>query len=231
MIKNFLNNLYRNAVNLNHDNIINLFDYKSDAFFLDLGCDTGSFSLKIADKIRTKNIFGVEIVPERIVVAQDRGIQVKNFDLNQKFSFPDNHFDAIHANQVIEHLIDSDNFLSEIHRVLKPGGYAVISTENLSSWCNIFASIMGWQVFSLTNFSTKALSIGNPFSLHRGKKVEYSSWNHVRIYNVFGLKEYFEVFGFKVEKIVGAGYFPLPSILGKIDPVHSHFISFKIRKI
>ncbi|MFZ5392121.1 MAG: class I SAM-dependent methyltransferase [Patescibacteria group bacterium] len=230
MLKTTLNNLYKSAVELNHQNIVDLFDYDENAILLDLGCDNGLFTQKIANKIGTKNTYGVEIVPERIKAAQKKGIQVKNFNLNQNFSFPDKYFHAIHANQVIEHLTNSDNFLSEIHRILKPGGYAVISTENQSSWCNIFASIMGWQIFSLTNFSGKALSIGNPLALHRGKKVEYSSWNHVRIYSIFGLKEYFETYGFKVEKIVGAGYFPLPSIFGKIDPIHSHFITFKIRK-
>ena len=30
---------------------------------------------------------------------------------------------------------------TELYRILKPGGYMIISTENASSWCNIFASI------------------------------------------------------------------------------------------
>ncbi len=230
MLKKFLNKLYRDAVDLNHKNIIDLFTVMPQAQLLDLGCDDGVFSRKIAAKIKTNSITGVEIVPSRIELAKKNGLEIVSFDLNQHFTFPDNHFDVIHANQVIEHLTDSDNFLQEIYRVLKPGGYAVISTENLSSWCNIFASLMGWQVFSLTNFSHKALSIGNPFSLHRGQPVDFASWNHVRIYNIFGLKEYFTIFGFKVEKIAGSGYFPLPAIFGKIDYIHSHFITFKIRK-
>jgi len=231
MIKKYLKNLYINAVDLNHENIFSLLEKKENVKFLDLGCDDGLLSLKIANKIGSKNIYGVEIVDERIKKAEDSGLIVKKFDLNNKFDFEDNFFDVVHANQVIEHLYNSDNFISEIYRILKPSGYAIISTENASSWCNIFASIMGWQIFSLTNISNKRQGIGNPFSLHRDDISNLESWNHIRIYNIRGLKEYFEIFGFRVDKIKGAGYFPLPPNFGNIDKIHSHFVAFKIRKI
>lgn len=52
---------------------------------------------------------------------------------------------------MIEHVSNVDLFVSEVFRVLKKGGHAVISTENGSSWHNVFAAAMGWQIFSLTN--------------------------------------------------------------------------------
>lgn len=226
----FLEKMYSNAVNLNYKNIFSLFEKNKKAQFLDLGCDEGSLTLKMAEEIGTKNIFGVEIVEERIQESEKKGIQVKNFDLNKRFDFENDLFDVIHANQVIEHLYDSDAFLSEIYRILKKDGYAIISTENASSWCNIFASIMGWQIFSLTNFSSKKQGIGNPFALHRGTNASLDSWNHIRIYNIRGLKEYFEAFGFTVEEIKGAGYFPFPALMGNIDKTHCHFMTFKIKK-
>jgi len=230
-MKKLLEKIYTNAVNLNYKNILGLFKINKKAQFLDLGCDDGTFTMKIAKKINTTKVYGVEIVKERIAMAQKKGIRVEKFDLNNRFHFENNFFDVIHANQVIEHLYNSDSFISEIFRILKPDGYAIISTENTSSWCNIFASIMGWQIFSLTNFSSKKQGIGNPFSLHRDGNVTLNTWNHVRIYNIHGLKEYLETFGFKVEAIRGAGYFPLPGFLGNIDKTHCHFVTFKIRKI
>jgi len=223
--------LYNQAVIYNHKNIYSLLENNKQAVFLDLGCDDGVLTMKLAHKIETNNIHGVEIVREKVKLAARRGIKVKKFDLNNKFDFRNNFFDVIHANQVIEHLYDSDNFLSEIYRILKPGGYVVISTENASSWENVFASILGWQIFSLTNFSSKKWAIGNPYSIYREVEKNLGSWKHIRIYNIRGLKEYFEAFGFKVEAIRGAGYFPLPGFLGNIDKTHCHFMTFKVRKI
>lgn len=230
MFNKYLENLYRSAVDLNNKNIFSLHEKNREAKFVDLGCDDGVITNKTANIIGIKDVFGVEIVEESIREAMNRGIQVKPFDLNGKFDFEDNSMDVINANQLIEHLHNSDNFLSEIHRILKSGGYAIISSENGSSWCNIFTSIMDWQIFSLTIFSKKKQCIGNPLSLHKKGGGYISSWNHVRIYNIRGLKEYIEAFDFTIEEVRGAGYFPLPGILGDIDKTHSHFITFKMRK-
>ncbi len=43
---------------------------------------------------------------------------------------PDNSYDTVVSFQVIEHIADDRAFLKEIHRVLKPGGKAFITTPN-----------------------------------------------------------------------------------------------------
>lgn len=230
-MKRFLEKIYAQAVDLNHRNIFDLFDKNKEAIFLDLGCDDGELTRLMAKSIGTSRMYGVEIIEERVKKSQENGVEVKNFDLNKNFDFEDGSVDVVHANQVIEHICNSDNFLSEIYRILKPGGYAVISTENGSSWCNIFASVLGWQIFSLTNFSNLKHGIGNPLALrHDGGVQSFDSWNHVRIYNIRGLKEYCEVFGFRVEEVRGAGYFPFPGFFGNLDTTHCHFMTLKIRK-
>lgn len=223
--------MFEDAVNLNHKNIISLFERNKNAKFVDLGCDDGILTKRFAEVINTKQYYGVDLVDSRLKLAKKVGVKTKKFNLNEKFNLPNSIFDVVHANQVIEHINNSDNFVTEIFRILKPGGYAIISTENASSWCNIVASIMGWQIFSLTNFSSLNASIGNPYSIHRNDQLPIDTWHHVRIYNINGLKEYFTIAGFKVEVILGAGYFPFPAGLGTIDVTHSHFITFKIRKV
>ncbi|WP_420317589.1 class I SAM-dependent methyltransferase [Ekhidna sp.] len=47
------------------------------------------------------------------------------------FPFEDNSFDTIVTFQVIEHVKDDEGFIKEIHRVLKPGGTALITTPNI----------------------------------------------------------------------------------------------------
>jgi len=190
-MRDYLQNLYIKAVNLNNENISDLLEKNNNARFLDLGCDDGNLTKILAKVIGTSSIYGVEIIDERIKIAEMNNVIVKKFDLNGRFDFSDDFFDVIQTNQVIEHLCNSDNFLSEIYRILKPGGYVIVSTENASSWCNIFASVMGWQIFSLTNFSSKKQGIGNPFALRRDNGFDLKFWKHVRVYNIKGLKEYF----------------------------------------
>jgi SAM-dependent methyltransferase len=43
-----------------------------------------------------------------------------------KIPFPDNHFDAIICNHVLEHIPDDQKAMSELYRVLKTGGWAVL---------------------------------------------------------------------------------------------------------
>jgi SAM-dependent methyltransferase len=45
----------------------------------------------------------------------------------KKFPFPDNQFDSVLTNQVLEHVFNPTEFLSEINRVLKPKGYLLLT--------------------------------------------------------------------------------------------------------
>src|SRR5690348_3878102 len=148
MIKAMLNGMYESAVALNHTHIRRLVADRQYAALCDLGCDDGSFTLEVASAARSTTVFGVEIVSTRAKLASDRGIRVVVSDLNRRLPFADAMFDLVHANQVIEHVADIDLFVSEIVRVLRPTGAAIVSTENGSSWENIAAAIMGWQIFS-----------------------------------------------------------------------------------
>ncbi|HBP51576.1 MAG: Methyltransferase type 11 [Candidatus Woesebacteria bacterium GW2011_GWE1_45_18] len=232
LVKNYLFSLIKNSYLQNDKNIRSFMDKNDEASVVDLGCDDGIRTKKMGLFIGTKKLFGVEVVKKRLHLAKKRGVIVSECNLNNVLPFRRNSFDVVHSNQVIEHLYDTDTFVQEIFRILKPGAYAIISTENLSSWHNIFALLLGFQPFSMTNFSNRG-NIGNPLALWNGKITKNSaikSWQHNRLFSYRGLTDLFNKHGFDIERVKTSGYYPLPGFFSKIDPLHGHWIAIKVRK-
>lgn len=227
--RGFLERLYASAEALNHRNIVGLVGTAPHRSLCDLGCDDGTWTAELAAQCGHPRLFGVEIMASRADLARRRGVDVAISDLDRRFPFLDGQMDVVHANQVIEHVSDIDHFMSETHRILRVGGVAIISTENGSSWHNIAAAVMGWQIFSATNISKRTEGLGNPFALHRGR-TPLASWTHRTILNFQGLRELASVHGLRVEKVLGAGYYPFPATLGRFDPRHAHFLAMKAIK-
>lgn len=67
----------------------------------------------------------------------------KGDNLEKPFKVKSNFFDLCIALEIIEHLFDTDFFLQEIHRVLRPGGFLILSTPNLASLPNRFKLLLG----------------------------------------------------------------------------------------
>jgi len=221
---------FLSADKYNRSNILKIVDSLNPESMLDIGCDDGVFTSECGYSSNAKHISGVEIVESAAQLAREKGVDVSITNLENILPFADGSFELVISNQVIEHVPNLDLYMSEIFRVLAPNGTAVISTENGSSWINIFASLFGWQIFSLTNISSVQSGIGNPFALHRNQNAWPPTWTHKTIFNYRGLIEFAEVHGFKVEKIHGAGYFPLPTITARLDTRHSHFITIHLTK-
>ncbi|MBI2028469.1 MAG: class I SAM-dependent methyltransferase [Candidatus Levybacteria bacterium] len=231
-------------MNNNIANILSLLEKDIDAKVLDVGCGDGQYTIQFRKKISSHEITGVDGVLERLYAAKRKGVdKIQKVELEEKWPFQDNHFDVIISNQVIEHILNIDHFISEIYRILKPGGYCVISTENLSSWHNIFALVLGFQDFS--HHILKKVHTGNPMSLHFGEKtatwskkahsgVDDTAYPHIKILTYISLIGIFNAYNFHFERGLGSGYYPLFSYLGKlaskIDPRHSHLIAVKMRK-
>lgn len=77
------------------------------------------------------------------------------------FPFEDNSFDSVLCNQVLEHVFNPDAFIFEINRVLKPGGYLLLSVpfvwdEHEQPWDYARYSSFGLK-FLLENNNFKVL--------------------------------------------------------------------------
>lgn len=192
---------------------------------LDVGCSDGRSTLSVVRDLKNVEIYGLEVVPERVEKAIASGVQARVGKADETFPFDDASFDVVTANQVIEHLNSQDKFVAEVYRVLKPGGVFLVCTPSLSSWHNIGALLMGWQPFPMTNYSEKDAAIGNPLAFHTGEEIEHVSMLHTRVYTVRALKDLLRLHGFQIARTTGTGYYPLPTFLAKkasnLDPTHS----------
>lgn len=229
MLKSWFIHLFDSAMELNRRQILADMP-RNGGRLLDLGCDDGEWTMKLASVAPRDGVHGVEVVEERAMEARRRGVDVVIADLAGALPLSGDAFDVIHANQVIEHVPDVDLFAAEIWRLLKPGGLAIVSTENTSSWHNVVAAFCGWQIFSSTNLSRVRLGIGNPLAVHRGESDHLGTWTHKVLFSARGLREFFEAHGFEVEAVRGAGYHPLPAWFGRWDVSHAHFITVLARK-
>jgi len=229
-MKAFFLNFYHDSVRDCRASIAQLAEFDSKAEYLDCGCDDGKFTEEVAAVIGSRNISGIEINEKAAKLAVERGVQIAASDLNKRFPFEDDSLDVVTANQVIEHLYDTDNFVLEIKRVLKPHGYAIISTNNLASWHNLFALTLGYQPFP-SDVSSNNPGIGKIIPTFDG---DAGSWAHLRIFTYASLKSLMEYYGLRVEEIVGVGYYPFPSRianrLAQLDKRHSAYLTLKVRK-
>ena len=231
--KKILNKMWHDAFMHNDKNIALLAESVRGRIVLDLGCDDG---LRAGNNLQGiflagNRVFGVDIIYHALLKASRRNILVTQADASSALPFSSNVFDLIHSNQVIEHVSSVDVFMNEVFRITKPGGHVIISTENASSWVNVAAAALGYQIFSLTNMSSKRAGIGNPFAIHQNENSEISSWTHKTIFSLRGIKEFSQAHGFEIVKMEGAGYFPFPTNLAKMDPWHSHFITVLLKKM
>jgi SAM-dependent methyltransferase len=193
---------------------------------LDLGCGDGAWTMEVARHVGAGDILGVEFVEDFAQLAREAGVDAVVADLGGRLPYDDASIDVVHSNQVIEHLPRTDNFLREIARILAPGGYAVVSTNNLSSWHNIVSLSLGWQP-APCHVSDEAI-VGNPTTFNEGAEAPTPGQTHLRVFTGRALAQLAAHHGLTVDYQGAAGYYPLPPRLARrlarVDPIHGAFL-------
>jgi len=105
---------------------------------LDYGCGNGEFIGRIKNKNWTKH--GIEVDSERLSKAKSdyKDVQFKQMKVGAKLPYKDNYFDVVTLFHVLEHVDSEKKAISEVTRVLKPGGtlYLASPHEGLFSWAD-----------------------------------------------------------------------------------------------
>ncbi len=193
---------------------------------LDIGTHAGDFTVRIGERTAADRLHGVEFIAEHAEVARRRGVLVVEADLEDGLPYDDDSFDVVTANQVIEHLRGTDRFLSEVRRVLRPGGLACISTNNLASWHNVIALTLGFQPNPM-HVSDEVI-VGSPLNPEHGRRHEDAGRVHLRLFTGRGLSELAAHHGLRTVAMRTVGYYPLPppaaAVATRLDPLHGAFL-------
>ena len=221
----------------NHEVILDIIrdiNFKNVENFIDLGCDDGTFTLKVAEEVKAKEIYGVDISKEALKKASSNGIKTFYGDLSSfKIPFKDNNFDFILSAGVLEYLINPDNMLREVYRVLKPGKYFIVEIfHSLGSWTNRFSLLLGYQPFGCF-VSTEFPHSGKLFQKELKSAFPKQVYGQpLRSFTLMAIKELLAFHGFKTVKVRGAcGIFPKNKIFRMIDRLFSKRASWARRVI
>ncbi len=113
---------------------------------LEVGCGTGIDLVRFA--IGGARVTGVDLSGTAIDLAR------KNFALRglpanlqvmdgERLGFPNASFDVVYAHGVLQYTPDPQAMIREIHRVLRPGGEAILMVYNRYSWLNALSGLTG----------------------------------------------------------------------------------------
>src|SRR5829696_8185125 len=228
----YLERVFRATEEENRQAILQALEPRPGGVLLDLGCSDGEVTRRIAVRAGTARVVGVELMEHLAQEARGRGIEVIGSDLNAQLPFDDASFDVIHSNQVIEHLWNTDNMLREIRRLLRPDGYAVVSTNNLASWHNVVSLVMGWQ--PPPSHASDEVIVGNPAGLREGVTGARGQM-HLRLFTSRALAAVALHHGLRADVERTVGMYPLPvrlaRLMTRIDRRHGAFLVQRYRPV
>jgi SAM-dependent methyltransferase len=176
-----------------------VFENRGHRRILDSSAGVGVVARRIRDLYRpaggAPDLLCNDGSPDCRAILERAGFPSVSFDLDRDdcspFPFGDESFDAIISLATIEHLINTDHFVRELRRLLRPDGCLYLSTPNYA----------GLLVMRPLLWSGR--SFHNPLDPHD----RYEFFAHVRYFTYRTLREYVESFGFALDTV----YLGLPA--------------------
>jgi SAM-dependent methyltransferase len=222
----YLNRVFQKTSEAVEQAILDACPGRRGGTLLDLGCGEGRLTMALAQRVGSDRVIGVDIWEPSLAAARALGVETVRHDMREPLPFADTTIDVVHSNQVIEHLPDTDLFLREIRRVLRPGGYALICTNNLASWHNIASLVIGVQP-EPCHVSGELWT-----GLLRSGPMGNSYPTHLRVFTGRALNELCAHHGLRTDLALGVGYYPLPArpaaLAARLDRRHAAYLLHRV---
>lgn len=157
--------------------------------------------LTLALKNLGRPVVGLDIAPDRFATTTAKhGLDIRTCDIERDpIPAEDGAFDVVLMNEVFEHLRINLLFtMSEVRRVLKPGGVLLMSTPNLRSLRGFYNFLWHGLGYSCA---------ANPYDEY-SKLEKLGHMGHVREYTPREVREFLQHMGLKVEHQVFRGAEP-----------------------
>ena len=115
---------------------------------LDIAAGEGALSVRLKES-------GYKVVAADIDTNQfkPKDITVVRLDANNSLPFDDGEFDAVVSVETVEHLTNPFGFITEVERILRPGGIFILTTPNVR---NIYSRILYLVLGRPFGFSDKS---------------------------------------------------------------------------
>lgn len=108
---------------------------------IDIGCGNGAFALVLREQTKAET-WGIEFMDAQAQVAAQKLDTVFSGPCENFIDeLPDNYFDAIYFNDVLEHLVDPYMVLGKIKKKLAPNGVVISSIPNVR-YHNTFVKVI-----------------------------------------------------------------------------------------
>ena len=164
--------------------IIEQTDLPDNAVIADLGCKDATFLLAFQEAFpgKIKSAVGVDITDKRFKdVKYKRPIKLKEMNCAKKLKFADNTFDFVFTKDMLECVTDKDFLVSEIHRILKPGGVVICVN------CDWDSVVYNGEKKELISKAVRAYAVTKQPWMD-----DLDSWIGRRMYGIFNKSSLFE---------------------------------------
>jgi len=183
--------------------------------YLEAGSGRGTFPQAFVARLQKEGCVASEICfsdmdnhlsPEAAKIGRFEACQLGE----EPLPFPDQTFDIVVCNHVLEHIFQTENALRELKRVTRPDGIIILGVPNISNWYSRIMFLFGYMPLGL-ECGTESVTYGK--GLGKEKAKDFMPSGHIRGFTSKAVQEICEHCGLEVLSWWNQGVDPQSRIL------------------